>query len=111
MGLKSRSRNYETKMKFIVAEKESSHGMLLVITDKDLLGKKFEEGRLQLDLTKDFYKGEEKNKEEIVLLFQKARHIHLTGTEAVKAGIELDCVQPERVLTVKGVPHAQIVVE
>lgn len=97
-------------MKFIVAEKESSHGMLLIITDQNIIGKKFEEGKLQLDLSKDFYKGEEKDKPEIVLLFQKARHIHLTGTEAVKTGIELEYVQSERILMVQEIPHAQIVI-
>ena len=52
-------------MEYIVSKKQSQFGLLVVVTDSDIVGKKFEEGRLQLDLTKKFYRGEEKNKEEV----------------------------------------------
>ena len=41
-------------MAFTIGEKKTPHGLLLVITDSDILGKKYEQGKLQLDLTKDF---------------------------------------------------------
>ena len=97
-------------MKFIVAEKESVHGVLLVITDKNIMGKKFEEGQLQLDLTKDFYQGEEKMKEELAPLFLKARHLHLTGNDAVTLAVQLNYVIPERILRIGSIPHAQAVI-
>ena len=98
-------------MKFIVVEKETPQGLLLIVTDKDIFGKKFEEGKVQLDLTKSFYEGNEKEKDEVKELFFKSRHVHLTGKQTIALGIELDCVDPKRILWVKGIPHAQVVME
>lgn len=96
-------------MNFIVAEKESTHGLLLVITDEDILGKKFEEGKKQLDLAAKFYQGEKKTKEEVRRLIPKARHLHLTGKHIVAVAVELDLVNPKTILWVGGVPHAEVV--
>jgi uncharacterized protein len=96
-------------MTFVVSEKDGPHGLLLVITDKEILGKKFEEGKVELDLTKKFYEGKERNKEEVRELISKARDLHLTGKEAVAVGVEMGLVNSERILFVKGMPHAEVV--
>lgn len=95
-------------MTLIVSEKNGSHGLLMIVTDKDILGKVFEEGKLQLDLRKEFYQGEEKTKEEIKVICTAARDIHLTGKEAVALGVELGLVETERILWVEKVPHAEV---
>ena len=48
-----------------VNTKTTPEGLIVIITDSDIIGKKFEEGNKQLDLTNKFYSGEEKSKEEI----------------------------------------------
>ncbi len=96
-------------MQFIVAEKHSTHGLLLVITDEDILGKRFEEGKRQLDLSAKFYHGEQKTKEELKKLIPKARHLHLTGKHTLAVAIELDLVHSDKILWVQNVPHAQVV--
>jgi len=96
-------------MQFIVAEKESTQGLLLVITDEDILGKKFEEGKKQLDLAVKFYQGETKTKEEVKKLVPKARHLHLTGKHIIAIAVELDLVNSKNILWIKGVPHAEVV--
>lgn len=95
-------------MNFITAEKLGAHGLLLVVTDQDILGKFFEEGRVQLDLRTAFYKGEERTKEEVKTLLAGARDVVFTGKVAVALGIELDLVDPKKILYVKNVPHAQV---
>ena len=95
-------------MQFIVAEKESTHGLLLVITDEDILGRKFKEGKRQLDLGATFYLGERKTKEEVKKLIPKARHLHLAGKHIIAVAIELDLVNPKKILWVKDVPHAEV---
>ena len=59
----------------------------------------------------DFYKGEEKNKEEVKILIPKARHLHLTGKESVAIGVEMDLVDPSKILYVNTIPHAEVVIE
>lgn len=92
-----------------VAIKESSSGRLLVITDSLLLGKRFEEGRKQLDLAKAFYQGEEQSAEEIRKIIMTAKHLHFTGKEAVALGIELDLIASTHILYVQKIPHAEVV--
>jgi uncharacterized protein len=96
-------------MNFIVAEKEGPHGMLLIITDSNIIDKSFEEGKFQLDLTKKFYKGEKKGKEEVKKMIEGAQHIHLTGKAAVAIGIEMDLIDSDKILYVDGIPHAEMV--
>lgn len=99
------------KMIFIVSERNSGSGLLVVVTDSDVFGKIFEEGKILLDLTKKFYQGEEKSKEEVKKLISKARHVHLTGKNSVSLGKELKIVGEDKVLVVQGVPHAEILLE
>ncbi|MEK6900597.1 MAG: DUF424 family protein [Nanoarchaeota archaeon] len=98
-------------MEFVVSRKESMHGLLIVVTDQNILGKIFEEKKKQLDLTKKFYQGELKSKEEVKKMVVMARHIHLTGKGAVAIGVEMELVDPEKVLYVQDVPHAEVVIE
>ncbi|MDP3990146.1 MAG: DUF424 family protein [archaeon] len=98
-------------MALIFKEHQSQHGPLYVVTDKDLLGKVFEEGKLQLDLTKKFFDGEEATKEELKKKLKYARHVHLTGKEAVALGVEMDLVDPEKILFIKNVPHAEVIID
>lgn len=98
-------------MDYIVAKKQSQFGLLVVVTDADIIGKKFEEGRLQLDLTKKFYQGEMKSKEETKQMMMTARHVHLTGKGAVAIGVEMELVNPKKIIFIDKVPHAEIMNE
>jgi len=81
---------------------------VLAVCDSDLLGKKFEEKDLQIDLTSNFYKGEEKKEEEILELFKIASIINLVGKKSVELGIKAGIIDKEKVIKIKGVPHAQV---
>jgi len=98
-------------MNLIVTEKAGPHGQLIIVTDEDILGKVFSEGRLQLDLSKDFYQGEKMTEEAIKELFHRARHIHLTGKDAVDLGVRLGLVEEKKILFVEGIPHAEVLIE
>ncbi|MBI4152436.1 DUF424 family protein [Candidatus Woesearchaeota archaeon] len=95
-------------MALVVAEKEGTHGLLLVVTDSKIIGTLFEEKKKQLDLRSPFYQGKERSKEEIKQLIVTARDIVFTGKEAVALGVELDLVDPQKILYVQNVPHAQV---
>ena len=84
---------------------------MIIVTDENILGKLFLEGRLQLDLSKDFYHGVVMTEKEIAELFHKARHIHLTGQHAVNLGITLGLVAEKKILFVAGIPHAEVLIE
>ncbi|MBT6774812.1 DUF424 family protein [Candidatus Woesearchaeota archaeon] len=90
----------------IVNTKKTPEGLILIVTDSNIINQKFEEGKKQLDLTSKFYQGEEKSKEEIKELINDAHILHLTGKEAVAFGKELNLV--ENIITIKDIPHAEV---
>ena len=82
---------------------------LIVVTDSNIIGKIFSEGNKQLDLTSEFYKGEEMDNLVVKELILGIRHIHLTGKESVAIGVEMDLVDASRILYVENIPHAEVV--
>ena len=83
--------------------------ILLAICDSNLLNKTFEEDTKILDLTSDFYKGEEKNKEETIAEIKKAHIIHAIGEETINLLKELDLITEDHILIVQGIPHSETI--
>ncbi len=91
----------------IVKIHDRKEGAIVCVVDKDLLGMKFEEGNLQLDLNSNFYKGEEKLPEEVGDLMRNAHGINLVGEKAIKLAIEEGIIQEEIVKRIAGIPYYQ----
>lgn len=96
---------------FIVKSHQSENGKIIVISDPELLGKRFEEKGLQLDLTKDFYKGVEKEEKEVKELIKEGHILHLTGKKTINFFTKLGLVEKEKILVVKQIPHAEVLVD
>ena len=82
---------------------------VLALCDKELLRKKFVEADLQLDLTSEFYQGEEKSLDEIKEMIKQANHINAVGERAVKFLKDENLVDDENIVIIAGVPHAEVV--
>lgn len=81
---------------------------LVIICDRELLGKRFVCGNLHLDVRESFYSGEEASIERCLKALSEATIGNLVGSivdEAIKAGI----IDGSSVLRFEGVPHAQLV--
>ena len=94
------------KSGILVKIHESSGASILAVADKELVGKKFEEGELCLDVTERFYGGEEKTEEEIISLMKESQNINLVGEKAVALGIKAEIITQDSVIKIKGIPHA-----
>jgi len=85
---------------------------MVAVCDDELLGKKFEQGNKQLDLTSDFYKGDQYTDKQLVGdMIRNADVINLVGTISVSLGIEEGLIEKENVINIDGIPHAQAVIE
>ena len=82
--------------------------VLLAACDEELLGKSFREGELKLEVKERFYKGQLVEEEQLRELLEEATIANLTGERCVSKAIELGYVDPNRVLRIQGVPHAQM---
>ena len=87
-----------------------SYRKIIAVCDEELLGKKFIEGKLQLDVKESFYNGESMNEDDLVLLLQEADKDDATfsfvGEKSIKAGIKANVINKKGVMKVQGIPHA-----
>ena len=88
----------------------NSYRTVVALCDKELIGKKFEEGILQLDVRENFYKGEEVTPQKVASLIEKhAREdatFNIVGKRAVAAAIKVGIISEEGVAKIAGIPYA-----
>jgi len=83
--------------------------LLVAACDCGLIGKRFEEGELRLELRPGFFEGEKVDKRLFLEVLALATIANLAGEETVNAAIEAGFVDPECIIRIQGVPHAQLV--
>ena len=96
-------------MAFSYALHTAENEKILAITDIPLVGKSFEEGELQLNVTEQFYGSDRCSREEAIRLIKGSTIINAVGKDIVRLLIDENIIEREMVLFVKGVPHAQVV--
>lgn len=81
-------------------------GLVVSVCDEKYVGKIFEEGNKQLDLSSDFFEGEDSSPEEIKDILDKTNNATIVGEESIKV------VQEEypdiNVIKIDGVPFTTI---
>ncbi|MGM5482499.1 MAG: DUF424 family protein [Nanobdellota archaeon] len=92
----------------IVKKHNNSGKLVLAVSDSSLFGMKISEGEKQLDLSCEFYNGEETSKEEIISLMKESHIINLVGSESLAIAREIVNVNDEDIIFVDKVPHAQV---
>lgn len=87
---------------------------VVAICDSDILGKKFEEGIKQLDVRENFYKGEEKNQEEIIELMidlaMEDATFNIAGKQSCDCALKAGIISKEGIKTVQGIPFALVLI-
>lgn len=95
----------------IVKVHDTPNGRMVALCDSDILGKRFEQGNIQLDLSSRFYQGEEKTPEEVEELLEDCYVVNAVGKGSVDILIRKNLVKKDAVGIVSGIPYAQCVVE
>ena len=82
---------------------------IVAVCDSDIIGKKFEDGKIQLDLCSDFYKGIEKQEKELDEIIKTAYILNVVGASSIGWAIKKGLISDNGIIKVEGIPHAQIV--
>ena len=89
-----------------------SYRHVVAICDKDLIGKRFEQGKLQLDVKESFYKGEEKSLEQvkdiILRMSNEDATFNIVGEKAIKISIEMGIINKKAIKTIQNIPFAMV---
>ena len=98
-------------MSILIRIHESSR-KVVAVCDSGLLGKKFVENMLQLDLRDSFYGGKEMNHAQAIKLMKQEivddATFNIIGEESIKAAIEAEIItdSEDSIIRVQGIPHA-----
>jgi hypothetical protein len=88
---------------------EAQGEKIIAICDENLLGKRFAENNLVLDVNKYFYGGILVPLSVAMEKAEEATILNLVGINTVNAAIKRKLVHPDAVIKIAGVPHAQAV--
>jgi uncharacterized protein len=87
-----------------------SYRDVVAICDDDLLDKKFEEGERQIDLTGSFFKGEEKNEEEVEEVMRDFNTedacFYIVGKNSCSIALKIGLVKEGGLIKIDNVPIA-----
>jgi len=83
--------------------------VLVAVCDKELIGKRFSDGFLKLEVSEKFYKGEVVGEDEILRFLRQATIANIVGERAVRIAVENGIIDAENIIFIEGVPHAQMV--
>ena len=89
--------------------KKIGRNVLLCMCDADILGKTLREGKIVFRVKENFYNGRRVSIEEAIDLIEDSTIVNMVGKHVVKKAIDRGFVHPEAVLSIEGIPHAQIV--
>ena len=88
---------------------KTGHDVLIGACDEQLLGKTFSEGEYYLHVSKKFYGANRISTQALQHYLKEATIANLVGEKAVQCAIQLGLVDASNVLTIQGIPHAQMV--
>ena len=89
-----------------------SYRYVVAICDSELLGKTFEEGKFQLYVKENFYKGKEKTEEETIGIMKdmirEDATFNIVGEKSVNLAIKAGIIEKESVEKIDNIPFALV---
>jgi hypothetical protein len=95
----------------LLRERETPEGLLVSVCDADCLGETFEDGAVSLEVTEEFYGGDDAERASeaaVVDSLRRAATANIVGERAVSVAVDAGLVDEGRVLEVDGTLHAQL---
>jgi hypothetical protein len=83
--------------------------ILVAVCDKDLIGKTLRDGKIKLEVKKEFYGDRLTTPEEAAKALSEANTGNIVGKKSVKIAIDRNLVDPSAVIHIAGIPHVNII--
>jgi hypothetical protein len=87
-----------------------SYRKIVAVADSDLIGKTFFEGMRQIEVRPNFFKGDEKNTEELIEILKDMEKedatFNIVGKESIKCALEAKIISKDGIITIDGIPIA-----
>ncbi|MEX0932763.1 MAG: DUF424 family protein [Candidatus Pacearchaeota archaeon] len=91
-----------------------SYRNVVAICDKEILGKKFEEGRFQLDVKESFFSGQEITEEKILWMIKRMSiedsTFNIVGPKSIETAKKAGIISDSNVKKIQGIPFALVLI-
>ncbi|MEK6827085.1 MAG: DUF424 family protein [Nanoarchaeota archaeon] len=81
---------------------------IVAVCDSELIGKKFEEGKLQIDVKESFFRGEEVDEQKAIDIMEKMIQddatFYIVGEKSIKAALDAGVIAEEGIIKIQGIP-------
>ena len=84
--------------------------LILAVCDTEIFGKEHIESIRCLDLTSEFYNGDEMDKPTVLSLMKKAYMLNLAGEKSIKLAIDNGFIIDKNIKMICKIPYAQALV-
>jgi len=96
----------------ILLKVHKSYRWVVAVCDVDIFGRKLKEGKMALDVSGDFFRGDEMSedgvREEVIRCNKEDATFNFVGKNSVRIAKELGLVSDEGVIEIEGVPIALV---
>ncbi len=99
----------ENQAEIYIKEWKIGMKLIVAICDSELIGKKFNEGELTIDIKDSFYGNTKVSLEYGLERLKKATIANIVGEKIVNAAISEGLILKESVIFINGIPHAQVI--
>lgn len=82
--------------------------VLVAACDEEALGKTLKHGNTTVEINRAFYEGELVSEEELEKALQEATTANLFGEKTIRCAIKCGLIDPDSVIVIDCVPHAQV---
>ena len=96
----------------ILVKIHRSYRIVVAICDSELLGKKFEDKKRQLNLRENFYNGQKVDKKELLEIIRRQKmedaSFNIVGKKSIQVALESGIINKEGIHKIKGIPFALV---
>ncbi len=91
-----------------------SYRDVIAICDSELLGKRFEQEKFQLDIKESFFKGEEKDEEQAIKIMQEMSKedatFNIVGEKSINAALKAGIIEKAGIKKIQEIPFALVLI-
>ena len=89
-----------------------SYRKIIALADTDLIGKTFEQGIRQIKITTNFFKGKEKNKQEVIEILKNMQKedatFNIVGKESIECALKAGIIDKSGIIEIGNIPVALV---
>jgi len=87
-----------------------SYRKIVALADSELIGKTFTEGIKQIEVRENFFKGEEKNKQEVLKILEELNQedatFNIVGEKSIQTALEAGIISEHGIMKIENIPIA-----